>query len=93
MSRLNLAQYPWKFIQSVTSHAFEATATRPDKCHLDIKRAVTHPAANKAEPCLTKATSCLTTYHSAVRLVMTHVIELALRVKVWWGLGLGMGMG
>ena len=89
MSRLNLAQYPWKFIQSVTSHAFEATATRPDKCHLDIKRAVTHPSANKAEPCLTKATSCLTTYHSAVRLVMTHVIELALRVKVWWGLGMG----
>ena len=73
-----------EIIQSVTSHAFEATATRPDKCHLDIKRAVTH---------LTKATSCLTTYHSAVRLVMTHVIELALRVKVWWGLGLGMGMG
>ena len=24
---------------------------------------------------------------------MTHVIELALRVKVWWGLGLGNGYG
>ena len=67
---------PWKSIQSVTSHAFEATATRPDKCHLDIKRAVTHPRVNKAEPCLTKATTNLTSYHSAARLVKSSVEEL-----------------
>ena len=73
-SRLNLVHGN---LSKVLLHMrFEATATRPDKCHLDIKRAVTHPRVNKAEPCLTKATTNLTSYHSAARLVKSSVEEL-----------------
>ena len=54
-------------------------STHKDVCSLDfsfeqvsrwgIKQAVTHPLSSKAEPCLTKVTSCMTPYHSAVRQV------------------------